>query len=763
MNNYNFETLSGNEFEILTRDLLQEEFGFVLESFKSGRDSGIDLRYASGNNNSLIVQCKHYVGSGGKKLISDLRNQEFAKVKKLSPDRYIIVTSVGLSPHDKDEILKIFSPFISLSDILGREDLNNLLARHPKIELNHYKLWLSSINVLESLLKRASINRTQVELERISRKIKYYVQNESYPKAKKILEEQNYCIISGIPGIGKTTLAEALFLDHIGRGFEPVRIYRSIDEGFEMLSQGVSQVFYFDDFLGTTAFDEHSLERNEDKQLLNFLHAMRDSGGTKKLILTSRDYILRQARLSFESIRTTDLKPHLFVIDLHHYTRFNKAEILYNHLYFSDLSTKHISDLIKDKQYLAIIDHPNYSPRVIEWMTQMKNRFPQPEEDFATAFLDALDNPKEIWRYAFDRNLSRQAQYILWVLVSLPDDVKINDIERVFDVFQQHMAKYYGHTIETTDFLDAIEEIEGTFIQIDLLSADVRTIRFHNPSVRDFLESYLSENLIVIKQLVLSAQFFSQLRWLWGKYQIDFRRNKKPTQVKPRYREHLLKISEDFTNGLIRTIYSERPFLNIEIIDDLDDLEDLGVVYETDVKPYSLASRLLLINEANQMMKSARLDEALLSSMSVLSERAKSGKESSFELMRLAKSLKEKPYFFDIKSSFLFSLSSLADFERYLIFKLRYSNVLTADDELYVEERFRSLYPGRDLSYVDQSEDYIYEPEDVSFNYEDDDFEYDIDGSIKGEGFNTLEEQDLEKHRDDLDEVISNLFDGFDS
>ncbi len=132
------------------------------------------------------------------------------------------------------------------------------------------------------MLKRANINRTRVELEHISRKIKYYVQNESYPKAKKILEEQNYCIISGIPGIGKTTLAEALFLDHIGRGFEPVRIYRSIDEGFEMLNQGLQQVFYFDDFLGTTAFDEHSLERNEDKQLLSFLQTVHDSNGTKK-------------------------------------------------------------------------------------------------------------------------------------------------------------------------------------------------------------------------------------------------------------------------------------------------------------------------------------------------------------------------------------------------------------------------------------------------------------------------------------------------
>lgn len=374
MPNYNFETLSGNEFEILARDLLQEELNIMLESFKSGRDNGIDLRYAPSKDNSLIVQCKHYAGSGVTKLISDLKNHEVPKVARLSPRRYIIVTSIGLSPYNKDEIAHLFSPFTLPSDIYGRDDLNNLLARNPKIELNHYKLWLSSTAVLDALIKSATINRTRLDLERIYGKVKYYVQNESFIRAKAILNEQHYCIISGIPGIGKTTLAEALFIDRISQGFEPVRIYRSIDEGFEMLKQGTPQVFYFDDFLGTTAFDENSLERNEDKQLLSFLQAIHNSSGTKKLILTSRDYILKQAKLSFESVRATDLKPYLCVIDLQNYTRFNRAEILYNHLYFSDLSTKHIDDLIRDKQYLGIIDHPNYSPRVIEWMTQVKNR-----------------------------------------------------------------------------------------------------------------------------------------------------------------------------------------------------------------------------------------------------------------------------------------------------------------------------------------------------------------------------------------------------
>ena len=181
MPNYNFETLSGNEFEILARDLLQQELNIVLESFKSGRDNGIDLRYALSKGNFLIVQCKHYVGSGITKLISDLKKHEASKVKKLAPQRYIVVTSVGLSPSNKDEISKLFSPFTSPSDIYGRDDLNNLLARNPKVELSHYKLWLSSTAVLDALIKSATINRTRLDLERIHGKIKFYVAHTDTP------------------------------------------------------------------------------------------------------------------------------------------------------------------------------------------------------------------------------------------------------------------------------------------------------------------------------------------------------------------------------------------------------------------------------------------------------------------------------------------------------------------------------------------------------------------------------------------------------
>ena len=748
MPNYSFETLSGNEFEILVRDLLQKELGVLLESFKSGRDKGIDLRYAPSQDNSLIVQCKHYVGSGTTKLIADLKKYESPKANKLSPKRYVIATSVGLSPSNKDEILEMFSSCTSTSDIYGRDDLNNLLARHPDVEAVHYKLWLSSTHILEMLVKSATINRTRLDLERIHGKLKYYVQNASFIRAKEILDSQNYCIITGIPGIGKTTLAEALFIDYVSKGFEPVRIYQSIDEGFEMVKQGVSQVFYFDDFLGTTIFDEHSLERNEDKQLLNFLQSVLNSSGTKKLILTSRDYILKQARLSFESVRSADLKPHLCIINLHNYTRFNRAEILYNHLYFSELSKKHIADLLNDQLYLAIIDHPNYSPRVIEWMTQMKNRWPQHEHDFAVAFLDALDNPMELWKHAFERNLSVSAQYVLWILATLPDLARIDDLERVFWPFQRYLAEYYMHTIDAAGFHSALEEIEGTFIEIDLFAAGIRMIRFHNPSIRDFLEAYLSEHEVVVRFLIRSAQFFSQLRWLWGKYDIRFQRSKKPKQIKPRYRVHLLKHPDDLIDSSVRTLYLESPFLHITT--------------NSGRRSFRLASRLLLIIEINHILNDARLSQLLTDAIPLLKSYAKQGKEASSDLIKLAKSFKSSPYFSDIQEAFLFSLSSPRDFELYLIYKLGYSNELTASDETFVTQRFSDLYPGHDLSYIEGMEDYDYETLDF-YDFDDDDGLGDLfDENRENEQHIINSEEEIKgtkPQKRDPNEVIANLFD----
>lgn len=502
MPTYTFTSLSSHEFELLVRDLLQKEMGATLESFKIGRDKGIDLRYTRDEGSTLIIQCKHYAASNVATLKRHLRTDEAPKVQRLKPNRYILVTSLGLSPQDKEDILSIFLPYCtSTSDVYGRDDLNNLLGKFPQIETQHYKLWLSSTNVLDKLLHSATVNRTRVELQGAHARLKYYVQNKSYFRAKGILDQHHYCIIAGVPGIGKTTLAEVLFIDYVNQGFEPVRVYSSIEEAFELLKPETPQVFYFDDFLGSTTFNETTMERNEDKQLLAFLQNANKSAGEKKFILTTRDYILQQARLSLESLRSADLNPRRCTIEISSYTRFNRAEILYNHIYFSSLSKKHMLDLLKDRRYITIVDHDNYSPRVIQWMTQMERWRPEEAQDFAVAFLEALDNPHDLWQHAFERHLSTAARSLLLVLVSLPERVHFDDLKSAFLGFHKQMCREHRLESRPTDFRDALDELEGTFIILNRWDSKTLVVQFHNPSVRDFLTVYLeadSDSILVL-------------------------------------------------------------------------------------------------------------------------------------------------------------------------------------------------------------------------------------------------------------------------
>jgi Restriction endonuclease len=99
MPKYNFSQLSAFDFEMLVHGLPEKEWGCRLEAFKSGRDRGIDLRYScSWLGSQTIIQCKHYVASGFVKLLSHLKKEEAPKVSALAPDRYFLVTSVGLTP-----------------------------------------------------------------------------------------------------------------------------------------------------------------------------------------------------------------------------------------------------------------------------------------------------------------------------------------------------------------------------------------------------------------------------------------------------------------------------------------------------------------------------------------------------------------------------------------------------------------------------------------------------------------------------------------
>jgi hypothetical protein len=276
---YTFTSLSPADFEDLSRELVGAEIGVRFEGFSAGPDAGSDGRYAAGEK-QIILQAKHYAGSQFSALKTTMKRERLA-IDRLKPHRYLLTSSRPLTPANKNALAEVIGPSLkSQSDIFSPTDLNTLLRKFPGVERAHIKLWLSSSAILERVIRSSVYAYTATSRADIEAKVRVYAQNPSFKEARDRLERDHVLIISGPPGVGKTTLAEMLSYAYIGEEWEFVAI-RSLDDGFGEIIDAKKQIFFFDDFLGRVALDAKSLA-SKDSELVKFI-----SGSEKHRMLDS--------------------------------------------------------------------------------------------------------------------------------------------------------------------------------------------------------------------------------------------------------------------------------------------------------------------------------------------------------------------------------------------------------------------------------------------------------------------------------------------
>lgn len=504
MSEYDFRNLSDYDFEILLRDLLSEHLGVYFQGFKRGRDGGVDLRYSDTASGDIIVQCKHYLRTPLEKLIKEV-SVEKSKLDKIKLSRYILATSLELSDGNKASIMTVLDPYcLSKKDIYSNQDINYLLSIYPRVEQRHPKLWLSSSAVLDKFINNDIISRTKILFEEISEDAAKYVQNASFDEARDIISNLNYCVISGIPGIGKTTLAKMLLLNYSMEGYEPVYVSEDIEEAYRLMNPDVKQVIYYDDFLGKTKFSPASL--NFEKRLLGFIKAVKRSKNTV-FILTTREYILSQAIRHYEDLELNReiLDNGKCIINLNDYTRGQKALILYNHLYHSAIDKEDLNSLMTNRNVHRIIAHRNYLPRVIDWV--IKNKKISKGDNLAEKLLLALSNPREIWKSAYERHISQSAKAVLILLFSF-GETGVDLLKQDYITYTDYLIKIGKLHASEINFEDSLRELEGSFVQIN----QHRHVDFHNPSIIDYLEDHFRGNP---HEIYPAIEFMQDQRLLW--------------------------------------------------------------------------------------------------------------------------------------------------------------------------------------------------------------------------------------------------------
>ena len=161
------------------------------------------------------------------------------------------------------------------------------------------------------------------------------------------------------------------------------------------------------------------------------------------------------------------------------------------------------------------MSHRNYNPRVVEYMTQSRRAQSVGPTVYRQEFVDSLENPARIWDHAFRYQLSEAGRHLLLVLVTLPDETRLEDLERAFWAFYENRQKRFGFATTAGDWDNALRELDGNFVSNERIGSDI-VVSFHSPSVRDFIEQFLATSDSDVANLIDAACFYEQFAALWS-------------------------------------------------------------------------------------------------------------------------------------------------------------------------------------------------------------------------------------------------------
>nr|WP_313665894.1 hypothetical protein [Brucella intermedia] len=305
-----------------------------LPSNDAGRDGAFIGRWSGKSSGRSTIQCK-FTSKPGNNLSLSMLVDELNKACRLvalgEADDYIIITNHSVTGESD---LAIKAAFIAAGvkecRIFGADWINQQIRASPKLRMLVPRLY--GLGDLHDLLDGRAYQQAQMILSAMGDDLQRIVVTEAHRQSVKAISEHNLVLLLGAPAAGKSTIGASIAVGAADRwGCSTIRATSPEDVQRHLNPEG-GQFFWIDDAWGSKQYQKQTAE--SWNQVFPLMHsAMRQ--GTRFLI-TSRDYIWRSAKADLKMSALPVLNKSQVVIDVHHLSDSERAQILYNHLKLGD-------------------------------------------------------------------------------------------------------------------------------------------------------------------------------------------------------------------------------------------------------------------------------------------------------------------------------------------------------------------------------------------------------------------------------------------
>jgi len=489
---YELHKLGWRAFQDLCAVVLQEVLGQTFTAFADTNDAGQDgafhglwavpsdapateLEDFATTAMPVVVQCKFSVEPSGTLAPSDL-DDELAKIEDLHArglcEGYMVLTNLRITGRTQawfaEEVRKR-GPKVAA--ILPGTWICTQIEKNWN--LRRYVPRVYGLGDLTSILDERRMRQARALLTSLTRELESFVPTSAYRNASDAITDHGFVLLLGEPASGKSTIAAMLCMTALDNWQCDVM---RVDGPEELLAlwnpDDPRQMFWVDDAFGSIRQEPHLT----DAWVRRMPAVMAAVGHGARVLMTSRDYIYREARPRMKEYSFPRLREQQVVIDITELSVSEKEQMLYNHLKAGDQPA---SVLERWRPHLgAVAAAARFQPEVARRLSL---------QDFVPA--SGLRDEAELVAY-----FEHPSEFLVDVLDGLDPAqraalaaVYLSDGELLapFTPDDRLAAAVTALGASVAETARAFAAIEGTFLSQAVRTDGNMVWRFHHPTIRE--------------------------------------------------------------------------------------------------------------------------------------------------------------------------------------------------------------------------------------------------------------------------------------